>query len=184
MTAIDHERLSRVVSHALRHEPWLYELELDEEGWTDIDSVLTALRSEGPSWSALSEAHLVAMIARSSKARHEMRDGQIRALYGHSLPGKLKKTMAAPPEQLFHGTSPKVLAEIKVTGLRPMGRQYVHLSVDRNMAVAVGRRKSREPMVLIIAAAQANAAGHSFYLGNDKVWLADNIPPTFITFGG
>jgi putative RNA 2'-phosphotransferase len=44
MTAIDHERLSRVVSHALRHEPWLYELELDEEGWADIDSVLAALR--------------------------------------------------------------------------------------------------------------------------------------------
>jgi len=29
MTTIDHERLSRVVSYALRHEPWLYELELD-----------------------------------------------------------------------------------------------------------------------------------------------------------
>jgi putative RNA 2'-phosphotransferase len=113
-----------------------------------------------------------------------MRDGQIRALYGHSLPGKLKKTKAAPPESLFHGTSPKVLAEIKATGLRPMGRQYVHLSVDRDMAVAVGRRKSREPMVLIIAAAQANTAGHSFYLGNDKVWLADNIAPAFIKFGG
>jgi RNA:NAD 2'-phosphotransferase (TPT1/KptA family) len=39
-------------------------------------------------------------------------------------------------------------------------------------------------MVLIIAAAQANTAGHSFYLGNDKVWLADNIAPAFIKFGG
>ena len=30
---IDPVALSRVVSHALRHEPWLYELELDEDGW-------------------------------------------------------------------------------------------------------------------------------------------------------
>lgn len=32
--------LSRAVSHALRHEPWLYEIEVDEEvgtwpGWKD-----------------------------------------------------------------------------------------------------------------------------------------------------
>lgn len=30
----DLPKLSRAVSHALRHEPWLYELELDGEGWT------------------------------------------------------------------------------------------------------------------------------------------------------
>jgi hypothetical protein len=35
--------LSRAVSHALRHEPWLYELELDAEGWASVKSVLIAL---------------------------------------------------------------------------------------------------------------------------------------------
>jgi len=28
----DMDTLSKAVSHALRHEPWLYELEQDEEG--------------------------------------------------------------------------------------------------------------------------------------------------------
>jgi putative RNA 2'-phosphotransferase len=181
---MDHERLSRVVSHALRHEPWLYELELDEEGWSNTASLLAALRNEGPSWSALSEADLAAMIGRSSKARHEMVNGRIRALYGHSLPGKLKKTIAAPPALLFHGTSPAALAQIRAMGLQPMSRQYVHLSVDRGMAVAVGKRKSQEPIILTIAAAQASAAGHHFYLGNEKVWLADEVPSAFIDFGG
>ena len=32
----DLTQISRVVSHALRHEPWLYELELDAEGWTEV----------------------------------------------------------------------------------------------------------------------------------------------------
>ncbi|HZX88363.1 MAG TPA: RNA 2'-phosphotransferase [Reyranella sp.] len=36
--------LSRAVSHALRHEPWLYELELDEEGWTSVDALIAALQ--------------------------------------------------------------------------------------------------------------------------------------------
>lgn len=39
--------LSRVVSHALRHEPWLYELELDDAGWVSVDELLTAARIPG-----------------------------------------------------------------------------------------------------------------------------------------
>ena len=38
--------LSRAVSHALRHEPWLYELELDEAGWVSMTSLVEVLRTE------------------------------------------------------------------------------------------------------------------------------------------
>lgn len=44
----DLPKLSRAVSHALRHEPWLYELELDGEGWTSVDDLLQALRGGVP----------------------------------------------------------------------------------------------------------------------------------------
>ena len=97
------DNLSQAVSHALRHEPWLYELELDEEGWADIGALLTALRQESPAWSDLTEPDLADMIRASSKQRHELVNGRIRALYGHSLPGKLHRTPAKPPAQLFHG---------------------------------------------------------------------------------
>jgi putative RNA 2'-phosphotransferase len=53
--------LSRAVSHALRHEPWLYELELDDEGWAPVDALVTALSQE-PRWRALSRAQLETMI--------------------------------------------------------------------------------------------------------------------------
>jgi putative RNA 2'-phosphotransferase len=33
---VRNEELSEVFSHALRHEPWLYELELDDEGWASL----------------------------------------------------------------------------------------------------------------------------------------------------
>ncbi len=175
--------LSRAVSHALRHEPWLYELELDDEGWASVESILAALRKERAQWTNLCEADLVRMIEDSSKRRHEVKEGRIRAIYGHSTPGKLLQMPATPPDLLYHGTAPDVVALIKSSGLLPMGRQYVHLSVDEVTALEVGRRKARKPTILRVLAADAHVNDICFYKGNEKVWLADCVPPKFIVLG-
>ena len=112
------ENLSKTLAHALRHEPWLYEIELDEEGWADVPAILAALRRE---WPGLQESDLAAMIAQSSKQRYELAGGRIRAFYGHSLPGQLRKTPAEPPALLFHGTSPEATVETITFGT-PTGK--------------------------------------------------------------
>lgn len=61
-----------------------------------------------------------------------------------------------------------------------MGRQSVHLSVDRDTARAVGARKAPEPVILAVAAREAAAVGAVFYVGNEKVWLADSVAARFI----
>lgn len=172
--------LSRTISHALRHEPWLYELELDDAGWVAVDALLAALRAEKPAWEGVSEADLVQMMAEAEKQRFEMRDGRFRALYGHSTPQKLSREAAEPPAILFHGTAPKTVALIRKEGLRPMGRQYVHLSMDTATATQVGRRKGKDPVILRVRAGEAHGKGVKFYRGNDLVWLADAVAPGFI----
>lgn len=172
--------LSRVVSHALRHQPWLYELELDEEGWALIDQLVAALREKGGDWASVDRASLERMLATAAKRRHEHDGERIRALYGHSVPGRIQKRPATPPARLFHGTSPEICAVMEVDGLLPMGRQFVHLSVDRETARSVGRRKSASPVILVVDAAAAASAGVRFYEGNDQVWLADSVPARFI----
>lgn len=171
--------LSRAVSHALRHEPWLYELELDAEGWTPVEALVDALRRER-GWAELTQADIDAMVSAAAKQRHEIREGRIRALYGHSLPGRIGLVRREPPAALFHGTSPSTVEAILGDGLRPMGRQYVHLSVDVDTARAVGARKARFPVVLRVAPAEAAAEGVPFFFGNDRVWLADVVPARFI----
>ena len=141
--------LSRVLSHALRHDPGRYGLELDPEGWVGLGEVVAALR--------------------------------IRAIYGHSLPERIERTPTTPPDLLYHGTSPDNLERVMREGLLPMSRQFVHLSTDVEMAWAVGSRHASRPVVLHIDATAAHAAGIPFYKGNDKVWLADEVPPRFVT---
>ncbi len=173
--------LSRAVSHALRHQPWLYEIELDDEGWTPVDQLLSALNSRGGRWADVDRAALERMIATATKQRHELDGDRIRALYGHSLTGLIRKAPATPPARLFHGTAPQTWRIVAEQGLRPMRRQYVHLSVDTGTAKSVGRRKSGDPVILVIDTAAATAAGTTFYAGNDLVWLADTVAPEAIT---
>ena len=65
------EKLSKEISYALRHAPWKYELEMDEEGWVPIAQLLDALhRSE--KWKNISGSDLKEMIEKSEKKRHEI----------------------------------------------------------------------------------------------------------------
>ncbi len=40
---MDYDKLSKEVSYALRHAPWEYELELDENGFVLIEQLLNSL---------------------------------------------------------------------------------------------------------------------------------------------
>ena len=134
--------LSRVLSHALRHDPGRYGLELDPEGWVGLGEVVAALRSR-PGWESVGVADIEEPLAAASKQRHEIRDGRIRAIYGHSLPERIERTPTTPPDLLYHGTSPDNLERVMREGLLPMSRKFVHLSTDAGMAWAVGRGTRR-----------------------------------------
>lgn len=120
------------------------------------------------------------IITHSDKKRHEIVKDKIRALYGHSTPIKIEKTKATPPDVLYHGTAKRFLSSILKDGLLPMKRQYVHLSVDTDMATLVGKRKDNNPVILQIDAKTAYEDGLPFYIGNEKVWLCDQVPPQYI----
>jgi putative RNA 2'-phosphotransferase len=178
---MDYVKLSKRMSKVLRHTPWEYELELDEEGWVPLEHLLAGLRSER-ALTNVQITDLQEMMKNASKARFEMEGERVRALYGHSVPGKLKKEAATPPEILYHGTAARFIQQIRQEGLKPMRRQYVHFSVDTHMATLVGARKGSEIILLQIRAKEAAENGVAFYIGNEQVWLADSVPAHWITF--
>ncbi len=171
-------RLSKTVSHALRHDPAAYGLVPDENGWVEVSVLLTALADDG--WPGLAEADLHEMIARSPKKRHEIVAGRIRARHGHSIAVQLGVPPSRPPDLLYHGTQAATVPLIVEQGLRPMRRQQVHLSTTRSQAVEVARRHGPDPVVLVVRAGVAHAAGVAFHDVGNAVWLADAVPSTFV----
>lgn len=173
-------QLSKTISHALRHAPEQYGLALDKEGWVAVPDLLAALHQRRRQWEYVQEADLLSIMAQSEKQRFELKDGKIRAYYGHSIAEKVEREPSTPPPVLYHGTTPRAAEAILAEGLKPMRRQYVHLSAERATALLVARRRTDQPIILKIATDQALQAGITFYLGNEMVWLADAIPAQYI----
>lgn len=174
----DRVRLSKRMSRALRHEPARIGIELDAAGWTPVDALVAALSAPG---NPVTRADVEDVVRHGSKPRYELDGDRIRARYGHSVPGRVELPVADPPAVLFHGTGPTTAEAIAVEGLRPMGRQFVHLSRDEETARRVGARHGARPVVLVVDAAGAAAGGTVFRHGGDDTWLADAIGPEFLS---
>lgn len=63
---INYTKLSKEVSYALRHAPWEYELELDKNGWVQIDQLLQAFHQFNE-WQNVELDDLKVMIEKSEK---------------------------------------------------------------------------------------------------------------------
>jgi putative RNA 2'-phosphotransferase len=177
---MDYVKLSKTISHALRHAPEEYGLTLDAQGWTPVETLLAALRHR-EYWKSLSEADLHAVQAANAKQRFEIAGGRIRALYGHSIAEKIEKLPQTPPALLYHGTVESAVAAIQRDGLQPMRRQYVHLSEDVATAEQVGARRRGRVRIFAVQALAAHEAGVAFYGEQNGVWLAEAIPAQFLS---
>lgn len=174
-------KLSRTVSHALRHAPIEYGIQLDSSGWIEMSLLLQALAGRNKRWEGLSVDDLIAMAEAGEKQRYEFEDSRIRAIYGHSIPAPIEYEEATPPDILLHGTTAEFAALILEQGLKSMKRQYVHLSAEQNTAWEVALRRTKHPVLLKIDSKAAHENGTKFYRGNEKVWLATYIDSEFIS---
>jgi len=105
----------------------------------------------------------------------------IRARYGHSVPVSFDEDETTPPEELYHGTVPASIDDIRKNGLKSMDRQYVHLSMDEQEAYSVGLRHDPRPVILTIKALEAHEAGYTFYK-TGPLFMVRDVPPQFIIF--
>lgn len=170
---------SKFLSYILRHHPEKIAIQLDREGWANIDQLLKQAARQG-----LDKAALVQIVADCEKQRYEISaDGKrIRAVQGHSSQQVARDYPVVPaPDTLYHGTIAAFLPSITTQGLRSQGRHYVHLSADKETAQAVGARRGKA-VILTINSAAMQAAGIAFHQAENGVWLVKAVPPEFITF--
>jgi putative RNA 2'-phosphotransferase len=175
------ESLSKFMSKILRHTPEQFGVTLDHEGFCDIDDLINGIQAEAR-WSGVSGEDIIQVVENCPKQRYEIVNDYIRANYGHSA-GRLEYKPTAPPPVLYHGTNTKVVHKILAEGIKPMGRKYVHLSEGVEFATLAGKRRG-ELVILKVNSLEASDNNVKFYVANNGVWLADYIPPEYLSERG
>lgn len=172
-------KVSKYLAKHLRHRPERIGLTIDEHGWAEVSDLLAAAARNGFS---LTRAELEHVVAHNDKRRYafDAERLRIRASQGHSIEVDLDLPAAPPPPLLYHGTVERSLERIQRDGLLPMARHAVHLSPDRETARRVGARRG-VPVVLTVNAGCMAAAGHTFRLSPNGVWLVAEVPPQYLT---
>ncbi len=169
-------RISKFLSYILRHNPAKFNLRINQYGFADINDILSILKQR---FRVFSKQRLFELVNRDSKGRFEIIDDKIRATYGHSIVVKLPNQPIKPPEFLYHGTSKQAMDLILEQGLKPMHRQFVHLSQNREDAIRVGLRHTQKPVILEILSQDAYLAGIEFFK-QANTYLARFIPKQYI----
>lgn len=169
------KEISKFLSYVLRHKPDAIGLELDPEGWANIEELVA--KADIPITLDL----LQKVVTTSDKKRFAISDDgiSIRANQGHSIEVNLGLEPKEPPEFLYHGTATRFLDAIRKQGILPQNRQYVHLSADRETATVVGKRHGK-PVILIIPALKMHQKGHQFLQAENSVWLTIAVPANSI----
>ncbi len=173
-------RISKKLSYLLRHNPDVFGLTLDAQGWCKVDELLKAFEENG---TPLTRELLEEVVATNDKKRFAFNEDstKIRASQGHSISIDLGYTPVEPPEILYHGTAKRFLDAIFKEGLQKRSRHHVHLSPDLDTAVKVGQRHGQVVVLKVMAKAMFDQ-GHAFYRSQNGVWLTEEVKPEFLGF--
>lgn len=173
------KKTSKFLSYVLRHHPELIGLNLDENGWANVDELIikSTNDSQGFTFEELNE-----IVQTNDKKRFIFNEDKtkIRANQGHSIDINLALIPQQPPEFLYHGTSQNNIGSILEKGIEKRSRQHVHLSQDKETASKVGMRNGK-PIILTINTEKMFEDGIEFYLSDNDVWLTDFVDTKYIS---
>lgn len=178
MTDKQINQLSKFLSLVLRHQPETIGIQLDENGWTDVATLIEKVNKHGYS---IDFDILRVVVDTNNKKRFAFNEylDKIRASQGHSIQIELGYSNQKPPELLYHGTNIDSVSSILANGIEKRSRQHVHLSSDTDTAVKVGQRHGK-PYVLTVLAEQMYNDKFEFFLSDNGVWLTDHVPPAYL----
>jgi len=170
--------ISKFLSLVLRHKPETISIQLDVNGWADIDELIEKSSDHGIHFDRELLSHIVATNSKKRFAFNET-GNKIRASQGHSIEIDLAYTPQKPPEFLYHGTGENSVQSILKAGLERRGRQHVHLSGDIDTAINVGQRHGK-PFVFKVLAGKMYDDKFEFFRSENNVWLTDKVPVEYL----
>ncbi len=170
-------RLLKFLTYILCHQPDEFGIFLDNDGSILTKELLWAIKEED-GWSYVRESHLRDLILLGFNPPYSLEGKRI--ILHEDVP-RPYYPVEEPPRTLYYAARLKACYHIYNHGLGTMGRSFVPLSRTKELALRIGRRRDKNPLLLEINAEQAAVEGVIFKAHGKHMFLAEDVPAKFIS---
>jgi putative RNA 2'-phosphotransferase len=155
VSTLDPTQISKTMAFLLRHRPEVGGLQLDEQGWVDLDSLTVALtrmlRAE------VCADTVTGIIDTSDVLRFEIQDGRIRATRPQ------RNSRGFSPDIIYHAATQEQVDHYVIQGKVELpASRSIYLSTDEGQAWRAAHRLGTHPRVLYVDASRARRHGVRF----------------------
>ncbi len=168
-------QLGKFLRYVLGHRPDEFGLIPDPEGFFQLKELLQAIAEE-PGWSYVRLADIREMLM-IQQHQFELRDDRIRLTLSEASGPPIALEPAIPPEILYYGARQKAYPHILENGLRSISPARIRLTVHKEFALRIGRRRDPKPVLIRVHAASAHDEGVVFFRFLEHLYIADFVPP-------
>ena len=179
MNGRERDQIARRMAGILRHFPEKFDLEMDINGWVSIRDLSNAIARKDKRKHWLRDRHIQAIVDTDPKGRYEIRGGNVRATYAHTVEIELDLPSDNIPELLFYPVSRDELDIHLEGGIHPGGRKWVHLSKTITNAANAGAVHHFRPAIIEIDVIQMQASGNTIFHAGTTVYLTEIVDAQF-----
>ena len=174
--------LGRLMAGILRHFPEKFDLDMDINGWVNVDDMVDALRKRRQDLRRWLRAwHIGAIADTDDKGRYQVRGDAVRATYAHSVEIELDLPSDDIPDVLYYPSAQDQVEVLLGHGIKPGSRRHVHLSKTITSAGEAGRVHHRRPAILEVDCVRAQADGFQIFHAGTTVYLAEEVGSTYLS---
>jgi putative RNA 2'-phosphotransferase len=174
------DTLARLMRYILGTRPDEFGLVPDQEGFIPIKELLKVIREE-PSMAYARESHLMEVILHDRGDLFEVAEKKIRSTKRSFVSPAEENPASSPPKFLFKGVKRKSYPAVLTHGLVPGSGDHVVMTTDRDLAIRIAHRQDQTPVIVEIRAQAASESGTAFLAFGESLYVADRVPPWFIT---
>ncbi|MBC7080852.1 MAG: RNA 2'-phosphotransferase [Thermoplasmatales archaeon] len=174
-------KLSSLMVGILRHFPQNFDLELDKNGWIEIERMADAIKDKVEGFYWVRRKHIEAVATTDEKGRYQIKNGRIRATYAHTIDVDLSDLPDADVDELYYPVTEEEAEIVLEQGLFPVDRKKVHLSGSIEKAVEAGKRRCENPVILKIDVKKMLEDGFNIKKAGNEVYIADKIDGKYIS---
>ncbi|MBW2080829.1 MAG: hypothetical protein JRI27_07725 [Deltaproteobacteria bacterium] len=174
------KRLEKILFAMLGRKPDAFGIVMDKGGWISIKELHRALMKEA-GFSHITPRVLTQFFSLYRPEKFEWQENHVRVKPELQSPDLTIYNEATPPELLYVSIRPKAHAHVIARGLQSSNnKKWIILSTEKEMALKIGKRRDKDPMIAKIMAFKSNKAGVVFRRAGEGLYLVESLDPQWM----